>query len=558
MGSKSDRPFADIWDHSIVTSLAERTVSRTHSVVRSYLLLSFVRQAWVKCIKTARSDWISAQNGSWFFNHAVLVNSWIQSAWRAAAIQNVLRQIVSHDAFTPLILAHSARLSSVFAVIVVALLSVLVGTVSFGVGVMIAVTMIPIPILFEEYKKTNDLLSPLFLISGFFILFFYLPYLSVVVLGYRVYSFENPVYTAHLTMLFLFVGYLGYVIGYCNDTGRKFAKRLLTIFPSQPPMSPQVGSIIGVVIYAFGLVSLAVFVLHVGGVSAVLSAPQWGEIVIPENKIFWYGLNAGLFSGFALYLAARESITKRGIVVFLGSAGIFAALHSRKRIAGIILVCLLLYHYKNRKIRVLDLTLVGVTCFAIIGLYRPIEEVLIQGKNLAVMNKIEFKFEQRFVYHTLFQTHMGQINGIPGEVPYQLGRTLPNNLIPYFVRDFPIIREVYAHPSSAQRISVMVSVGLGTWENKGLVPGLFGELYINYGLVGIALGGLLMGYFSRWAYTLRPNKVDSVWVKAAYPLFMYFIIASVFKTVIYMEQLRIMSPLLVGAILRAKFYSWRG
>jgi hypothetical protein len=42
----------------------------------------------------------------------------------------------------------------------------------------------------------------------------------------------------------------------------------------------------------------------------------------------------------------------------------------------------------------------------------------------------------------------------------------------------------------------------------GLRPGTFGELYLNFGLVAVVLGGLLLGYFTVRLYAATRDAVE--------------------------------------------------
>jgi hypothetical protein len=55
-------------------------------------------------------------------------------------------------------------------------------------------------------------------------------------------------------------------------------------------------------------------------------------------------------------------------------------------------------------------------------------------------------------------------------------------------------------------------VGLSTRDvdtvHGGLRPGAFGELYINFGLVGVVLGGLLLGYLTVRLFAATRDAVE--------------------------------------------------
>ncbi|MFB6264014.1 MAG: O-antigen polymerase, partial [Bradymonadaceae bacterium] len=92
------------------------------------------------------------------------------------------------------------------------------------------------------------------------------------------------------------------------------------------------------------------------------------------------------------------------------------------------------------------------------------------------------------------------IDGVPEHLPYQYGRSYVVWLVT------PVPRTVWPDKPAIRTGALVGEAIFNTPERTGVPPGVIGELYINFGLVGIPIGMFLVGFGLRSLYvTLRPH-----------------------------------------------------
>lgn len=425
------------------------------------------------------------------------------------------------------------------------LVTLVLSIISTSVGLAFGVAAMLVLVTRFEYNATRDFFTPLIIFVGFFMFFYYLPYLRTILLGHYWLIYETPTKTANRTLGILFIGFIAFTMGYYFIAPRRWVDRLYMLKSGEQSLNRSLGLMAGISLLLVGLFCFITFIHLSGGIGRVLQAPNWGKLVEPDrNKLYWFGLNMALFSGFTCYFAGRTRIRRYDYLLPIVLVSIFGILHSKKRILAVILIMIIFYNAYHRRFSLRDVALVGILFVGVVALYRPIELIMFGADNESIFRHLTGGVLSNMIYSTLFMTHMGQISGIPQTIPYQWGGTLVNDILPYAIRTYPPIENMVGEYPSAQRINTLVTVGPDQWENKGLVSGIFGEFYINFGIAGVLASGLLLGLFSRFSYEIWRYRNRSFFAAAIYPLLVYYLVNMLFKTPYPWNMLRLMAPIL--------------
>jgi len=107
-----------------------------------------------------------------------------------------------------------------------------------------------------------------------------------------------------------------------------------------------------------------------------------------------------------------------------------------------------------------------------------------------VFNAIRIEFVGNFIQ---LQTMMVLVGRVPHELPYQLGRTY------LATATMPVPRGLWPDKPLPSTGVFTLAFWPDTWLLSGttLPPGLFGEFYLNFGWIGVILGGFFFARFGR-------------------------------------------------------------
>ena len=187
---------------------------------------------------------------------------------------------------------------------------------------------------------------------------------------------------------------------------------------------------------------------------------------------------------------------------------------SRSTVFIYLIMSMSVFYYCNKRIewgRVFSILLVAVLLFQGMSILRSTrEQTLIdvitqQPINVSIFDKIILNRNGIELAKT---AHI--VNAIPNQLDLQYGKTIAVWAIAVIPRDIW---------NSKPLISSGPIIGSIIYGNRvsGVPPGFVGDLYWNFHLPGVVLGGLFLGWLLRWVdRRFKPRARDSVAVVAVY------------------------------------------
>ena len=305
----------------------------------------------------------------------------------------------------------------------------------------------------------------------------------------------------HKALAFTLLGFIFFQIGYLHPLATVIAKK---IPPFSFPHWNQKRFLISMgFLLAFGFFFLIYFIDVTGGVPTDLYLLSYKRR-IANNYICW---GAGLLStGSILYLVHiyKDQIhslkTYLLLLVLVVWACLFPLLSSRGLEIMTLLYILILYsHYLSQRLtlkRILILSGIGTFLFLLMLQFRQASHTgtLSLHKAIAVDTTASFFVESHYFFDITTASLI--VKYVPDIIEYQQGKTLTNWLL------FPIPRSVWASkPENLGRILsdklYFKQLGIRT---GGIAPPFLFELYLNFHIIGIAVGMLIFGIVSKSLY----------------------------------------------------------
>lgn len=168
------------------------------------------------------------------------------------------------------------------------------------------------------------------------------------------------------------------------------------------------------------------------------------------------------------------------------------------------------WHYRRNRVSLSKMLIYGGVIFVILMLYHVVKqelfvvgEVLSIGKDVGLVDSINFFFVAFSGNLMQLQTMAILIDAVPQQLEFQLGSTLMMVVLLWIPSQiFP------AKPLTAPGIFT-VALWPGKWsdENTTMPPGYFGEMYMNFGWVGIIIGAILLGFLLGRSYRALKQNV---------------------------------------------------
>lgn len=335
-------------------------------------------------------------------------------------------------------------------------------------------------------------------------------FMNIIAVGNNYYKIEKYVDEAFLITI---AGYVSLWIGrYLYDT-MKFKTVFGIIYPFIKPIEKIVYSNLRSKITIIILSSVtSIMILYVVWIQI-----KYGYLFNPRKLFLQNGVLRPLYNAtislyplslmylFLFFLNKRETKIKFMIYILL-ILGIF--LGTRGAILGSIVSLYLFYIFnKKGKENVFKIFIIGLlVIFAALYI-----DSLRYGKfdilNCLSHGLVEIFYGNNFSDTRDFAWVLSYWNG-----KYFLGKTYIAGLISFIPRFLSKYRSKWS-------ISVVTDgiVGFSPSEHAGLRPGMFGEVYLNFGIYGVILLGLIAGYFLRYVDSqIKKSVIIDKDIKKAY------------------------------------------
>lgn len=432
------------------------------------------------------------------------------------------------------------------------LIILMVGLVLFLIGwllnrpiAIISGSLIIISLIgWHEYVDTEDLLTPIFMIWGFFVYFYLVPYIWLVMGGDLKFEFNNSASIATYTYTLAFVGGMVASYGYYSSLGFRLMNYYRAYRPEQFTLSRKNIQKIGIFLVSLGIISAYVFIALNGGLNKLFISRKYSDFATQLNTWrYWLIFNFFTFAGFIIYTRTpidRVESHKRLLIISLMAillTSIMVLFGSRKRTIGIVLLWIIYYNYEVKRFTPLSVLALATAGIAALISFIPLNLLMRTGSVDIAIAHFYNKGLDIIIYSILFQTQMAIIEGInPGS--WLLGATFLH--IP-FIEDFVTVIDRFAvNPKYVAEIQAYGSLK----DNTQFVPGALGELYMNFGEIGIIVGGLLLGVVSRLIYagSQQSNSMVFPWL---YSWYLYALLAIGFESFLQPDIIGIFGILIV-------------
>lgn len=225
------------------------------------------------------------------------------------------------------------------------------------------------------------------------------------------------------------------------------------------------------------------------------------------------GLTAPAFYVLFAWFCLRRKRWPSPAGVMVGLVGLVALFlpiftSSRSDLAGILLVAVMIRHYLRRDLGLATLVVGAAMIFSLVaflGIVRTTRGDLSQISPLEASGRmVETLAVDRHFLDLSKTAHY--VNAFPEQIEYQHGRSLTVLLLAPIPRTMWPGKPVIAAGEEYGRQIFS--------ESGGVPPGIVGEMYLNFGPAGVALGMLALGIFLRTLYasfrlwgTSNPNAV---------------------------------------------------
>lgn len=395
---------------------------------------------------------------------------------------------------------------------------------------------------FDLFAPTNAIIFPLLIFYPISI-FYLFTTTSFERVG-RI-TFTNPdeaMYLISLALIYISLGFIFFCLGYYINIGDLLAKKIP--FFGQEWKQKKLFHII--LIYTLlGIISWYIYLEQSGGVVYYIThlAQRW-NLAYETSKYFRWG--GELFPIASLLWLAYYFRWGGSKIVFLhlllGSLLLFS-FGSRGAVILVWIAVFILYYYISkenffRKVYKFFIFSISVISFIFITtIYRYSTRGGFEYQKLFVsgLNPLQSLIEGRYGGLEVFILFLKYV---PEKLNFQYGETFVNIIF------FPIPRNIWADKP----------VGLGRTVAETFFPGMGGgpavpfiaELYLNFHVVGIVIGMMLVGIFARTVYSYLRDNLENIGTILIYAIsFLYIFTGGDFihTTIRYLERL---IPILIG------------
>lgn len=322
--------------------------------------------------------------------------------------------------------------------------------------------------------------------------------------------------------LALFAG-SAFFVGYRAAARRSTNSQFSEVRPAPAWSRARMGSVvvsysvIGAVLFAYG-------VHRVGG-SQVVAAALGDRIRLTEGLNYLFSainlLPSCAIAWAALIGVSPRSGDSRWYWPFFALSAAAAAVQGSKSILFVLIVSLVIIrHRTSRRFTATQLTVGAALLFVLLTAYAIFaREFLAVGEVVTLdswdIDSMWFVTSREFVANFIqLQMLALLLDKVPGQLAYQYGATMLSLLT------LPIPRGLWA----GKPITAPGVVTLAFWpevylnDGTSLPPGLFGELFMNFGIFGVVIGVFLLGAGSGLLTAAQRQAPNDPLILTAYAL----------------------------------------
>jgi hypothetical protein len=362
-------------------------------------------------------------------------------------------------------------------------------------------------------RKSKDLLQPSLFFAAYLCMGYLFPLRSFLegtdifsrIWPYAHNNFDRAMTDALISLNLAVIGYsTGYFIAYRNS----LRKKMFNNFTSQPFNLTTKKRLfrISFVLVFIGLLGFVFSIVVLGGFSTLFSGlGDRTRLSEGINYLFLAGnlLLSVVIVWWTLLLLTRKKITMQFWMFAVFAGGLVGLQGSKSVIFVYVVALVLIYHRLKKQISMSLLVCGGVLLFASLTLYSRItREFLVVGQfvtldlsdPLTFIRTIELELGGNLMQLQVLTIIVDGVNS--GELRLQYGSSYLSLLT------LPIPRALYQDKP-------LPSTGIFTlafWPNRWLLqgttlpPGIVGEMFLNFGFLGVLLGNFIFGYVQSRIY----------------------------------------------------------
>ncbi len=361
----------------------------------------------------------------------------------------------------------------------------------------------------------DELFHPIVVLNGIVLFYIIAPAWKLLLVGGYSPRHANPGGQLAQTLAVVLVSYLAILWAYRRTRPDAAVSPFI---PRWRDMDTRALLVLGVLGFATGLVFYLYYVLVNGGFVRLLTVAPRTAFAGPDTLRFHFLGFAGIFGGLITVLAAyrprvvewdldvRDGALLGGLIVIT----FLVALSVRSRMNIVVPAAyLLLYADGTDRLPRRYLVMGGTTLF-VIGVTYTFFESLISARDVSLVYLVTDGVVSSIRVEVLMQV----ISNVPETHPYQHGATL--------LRSFGITWPG-APLTYGNQLEVIV---YGEDHPYTSFPALIlGELWLNFGLVGVLVGSVAFGWALKVVSSLR-RRTESTSVMSLYPLLFLGVIAA--------------------------------
>ena len=324
--------------------------------------------------------------------------------------------------------------------------------------------------------------------------------------------------------LFFGMAYLAFTIGCLAERKKKEKDRLVPSSPNlkdNPKLQESVRFLSWLFFVLGFLMSLAYLYYRGRSLLSALTLGQLGSFSedLSANSSFWF-LNQGtriLMSAGLLLLVFEK---KKPWLAKLAYAVVFLLVLSsgqRNQLMGVVLTPIIYWFLTKKRRPKVHTILLVCACFVVVlgyvGLWRSSffgdGDLALQGWD-DVWSSFMVNIEVFFPYYTMLST-------VPEAFPHQFGLSYLYTFIQFIPR--------FLWPGKPVSAATNVTIAMfgETWAGTGPAFPNFGEMYLDFGLLGMIIGMLIFGKLCQMMYRKVTEKTDATMSFISFSLFLPYL-----------------------------------
>ena len=348
--------------------------------------------------------------------------------------------------------------------------------------------MLLIPLVIAPFILSKDIMNPfsMFFMTSQFLFIYNMIDVNANKTSFR-YGFLNSdsfdqafVYSIIVIIIWYIMAYLGF--SYAGKFENSFLFKNFSFTLKKPKLIASVLLIISIASFIYSVQTK-------GGLEGMILASQNRREAFSGQAYMIQLVSLGTIASLILLV---HNFKKTSFLIIMLTFFMMSLFGGRgAAFGGTIFPYLICYHYKIRRIKLLELAILGTLTLIFViffGHYRLYQNFNIQLDSFVDIISTAADSTQG---GEILPAMVGSLN--EGHIPFANGRTLINI---FFA---PIPRSIWPDKPLIDESGIVGRLLIGT-DGWGLPPGTYGIAYFNFGIIGVIISAFIIGIVVRQAY----------------------------------------------------------